>query len=138
VRAFLAAQLNSLGPREDAVRNRWAIAADTVGGAAAGRGDLAGAIRCLEKSLEVKPDNHVTLSHLALANLKSGDATSAAARLKQAIALKPHQAVLHFQLAQTHAQQGQIPDAILSLEEGLKYSPEDPNARRMLELLRGQ
>jgi hypothetical protein len=138
VRAFLAAQLNSLGPREDAIRNRWAIAADTVGSAAAGRGDLAGAIRCLEKSLEVKPDNHVTLSHLALAKLKAGDATAAAARLKQAIALKPHQAVLHFQLAQTHAQQGRIPDAILSLEEGLKYSPEDPNAQRMLQLLRGQ
>jgi hypothetical protein len=138
VRAFLAGQLKALGPREEAVRNRWAIAADTVGSAAAGRGDLPGAIRCLEKSLEVKPDNHVTLSHLALDRLKSGDATAAATRLQQAIKLKPHKAVLHFQLAQTHAQQGRIPDAIRSLEEGLKFSPEDPSAQRLLQLLRGQ
>jgi len=137
-RTFLAAQLKSLGPREHAVRNRWAIAADTVGAAAAARGDLAWAIRCLEMSLEIKPDNHVTLSHLALAKLKSGDATAAITRLQQAIALKPHQAVLHFQLAQTHAQQGRIADAIRSLEEGLKYAPEDPTAQRMLQLLREQ
>jgi len=138
VSAFLAGQLKSLGPKEEAVRNRWAIAADTIGSAAAGRGDLTGAIRCLEKSLEVKPDNYVTLSHLALAKLKSGDATAAAARLQQAIELKPYQAVLHFQLAQTYAQQGRIPEAIQSLEEGLKYSPGDPKAQRMLQLLRGR
>ncbi len=138
VRAFLVEQLRLLGPREEAVRSRWAIAADTVGSAHAARGDLAGAIRCLEKSLEIKPDNHVTLSHLALARLRSGDATAAAARLRQAIELKPHKAALHFQLAQTHAQQGRIPEAIQSLEEGLKFSPEDPNAQRMLRLLRGQ
>lgn len=136
--AFLAEQLKSLGRREEAIRNRWAIAADTIGSAAAGRGDLPGAIRCLEKSLEIKPDNYVTLSHLALARLKSGDAAGAIVHLKQAIELKPHQAVLHFQLAQTHAQQGRIPEAIQSLEEGLKYSPEDPNALRMLRTLRGQ
>jgi hypothetical protein len=138
MRAFLAGQLKSLGPREESVRNRWAIAADTVGSAVAGRGDLPGAIRCLEKSLEINPDNYVTLSHLALARLKSGDAAAAAAHLKQAIALKPYKAVLHFQLAQTYAQQGRIPEAIQSLEEGLKYAPEDPNAQRMLRKLRGQ
>jgi Flp pilus assembly protein TadD len=138
VREFLARQLKSLGPQENAVRSRWAIAADTVGSMAAGRGDLPGTIRCLQQSLEIRPDSHVTLSHLALAWLKSGNAAAAAARLQQAIALKPHQAVLHFQLAQAQAQQGSIPDAIKSLEEGLKYSPEDPNAQRLLQLLREQ
>jgi tetratricopeptide (TPR) repeat protein len=137
IRVFLDEQKRTFGANDEAIRNRWAIAADTVATMHATRGDLPGAIRCLEKSIEIKPDNPVILSHLALARLKSGDTESAIARLKQAIALKPHQAVLHFQLAQTHAQAGKLPEAIQSLEEGLKYSPEDPTARRMLQYLRG-
>jgi tetratricopeptide (TPR) repeat protein len=137
VREFLVAQIKSLGPREDAVRSRWAIAADTVGNLQVGRGDLPGAIRCLEKSVEIKPDNYVTLSHLALVRLRSGDAEAAIARLKQAIQLKPDKAVLHFQLAQTCAQLGRTADAIQSLEEGLKHAPDDPTAQAMLRRLRG-
>jgi Flp pilus assembly protein TadD len=137
VRAFLDEQLQSLGARDSAVKNRWAIAADTVGTMHAARGDLPGAVRCLEKSLEIKPDNAVTLSHLALAKLRSGDTGAAIARLQQAIALKPHQAVLHFQLAQSHARLGQVPEAIRAVEEGLKHAPDDPAAHRLREYLRG-
>ena len=137
VREFLVTQIKSLGTREEAIRSRWAIAADTVGNLAVGRGDLPGAIRCLEKSVEIKPDNYVTLSHLALVKLRSGDAEAAVARLKQAIQLKPSKAVLHFQLAQTCAQLGRTADAIQSLEEGLKYAPGDPAAQAMLRRLRG-
>jgi len=79
----------------------------------------------------------VTLSHLALVKLRSGDVEAAIARLKQAIQLKPYKAVLHFQLAQTCAQLGRTADAILSLEEGLKYAPDDPAAQAMLRRLRG-
>jgi Flp pilus assembly protein TadD len=137
VREFLVNQVRSLGPREDAVRSRWAIAADTVGNMQVGRGDLPGALRCLEKSVEIKPDNYVTLSHLALVSFRSGDADAAIARLQQAIQLKPHKAVLHFQLAQTFAQLGRTAEAIQSLEEGLKYAPDDRAAQGMLRRLRG-
>jgi tetratricopeptide (TPR) repeat protein len=136
VRPFLVEQLRTLGSREEAVRNRWAIAADKVGSALAARGDLPNAILSLDKSLEANPSNYVSMSHLALAHLKSGNASNAVAWLKNAIQLKPHKATLHFQLAQTYAQQQQIPAAIRSLEEGLKYAPNDATARRMLQFLR--
>jgi len=136
VRRFLDERRKELGGASDPIRLRWGIALDNVGTAYAASGDLPNAIICFGKSIEIKPDNFVTMSHLALAHLKSGDFDKAIVWLKNAIRLKPGKAVLHFQLAQTYAQNQQIPKAIVALEEGLRFAPEDLMARRMLQQLR--
>jgi len=138
VRAFLDHQLKVLGQEEQPVRNRWAVAADYFGSAYAEQGDVANAIICFSKSLEIKADNVVTISHLALAYLRSGDVQNAISRLRAGVKLRPEKAVLHFQLAQTYAQLQQLSEAIKELEEGLKYAPQDPAARGMLQQLRGR
>ena len=137
MRALLDEPLKSRGARADSIRSRWAIAADTLGSAYAAKDDLTNAVLCLAKSLEVRPDNYVTLSHLALVLMKAGDFPEAIRWLQRAISLKPEKAALHFQLAQAHAQLRQIPQAIQEMEEGLKYTPEDQAAKRLLQQLRG-
>lgn len=137
VRSILDEHLGDRSPSRRAVRDRWAVAADNFASAAAARGDFPGAIFCLKKSLEVNPGNYVTMSHLALAFLREGEAQEAIQWLKKAIQLKPNHATLYFQLGQTHAHLQQIPDAMAAFVEGLKYAPDDPKARQMLEQLRG-
>ncbi len=123
------------GPAE-AIRNRWALILDNFGNLFAAHSDLGAALLCLKKSLEVAPNNFVTMSHLALAELRNGETDQAIQWLKKAIALKPSHAVLHFQLAQTLVQMERIPEAIAAFEEGLRYSPDDAKAKRMLQRLR--
>jgi len=138
VRSLIDEQLRRLRGQNDPIRNRWAVAADYFGNGYAAKGDVANALICFKKSLEVKSDNIVTISHLAIAYLRSGDPQNAMLWLKNGLKLKPEKAVLHFQLAQTYAQLQQIPDAIKELEEGLKYAPEDQMAKRILQQLRAQ
>ena len=69
--------------------------------------------------------------------MRAGDFPEAIRWLQRAISLKPEKAALHFQLAQAHAQLRQIPQAIQEMEEGLKYTPEDQAAKRLLQQLRG-
>ena len=134
---YLTTQLQALGPEEGAVRDRWGIAADYFGNAYAANGDAQNAIVCFKKSLQAKPDNVVTMSHLALTSLRSGDVESAMTWLKNGIKLRPSKAVLHFQLAQTYAQTGRTAEAIGELEAGLQFAPEDQMAKRMIQQLRG-
>jgi tetratricopeptide (TPR) repeat protein len=137
VRVLLEAQMASLGPGEDPVRNRWSIAADYMGGLQAANGNYAKAVHCYQKALEVKPDNVVALSHLAMALLASGEPGLAVQTLSHAIGLRPAKAVLHFQMAQVLARLGRVPEAIRALEEGIVYAPADPSAKGMLEYLKG-
>lgn len=137
-KSVLDSEIRKLGNDEHAVKDRWAVIADYVGGEFANRGEMQPAISCFRKSLEIKPDNVVTISHLALAHLRSGDQESAVAALQQGLRLRPEKAVLHFQLAQTYAQLQKFPDAIKELERGLEYAPEDQTALRMRDQLREQ
>jgi hypothetical protein len=116
----------------DAVRLRWAVAADYLGGIFGQKGDLPAARLCFEKGLEVQPRNEVILSHLALAYFQEQKPDAAIATLKKAIAIRPTKAVLHFQLAQMYAQLQRIPESIQALQSGLEYAPHDANARAML------
>jgi len=136
VRPLLSAQLEAKGEMAEAVRRRWAIALDTIGNSFAEKGDLPGATVCFQKALEVQPDNIVILSHLSQAFLRAGRAADAVALLKKAVQLRPSKAVLYFQLAKAYVGLEQLPQARQALEEGLKYSPDDPLANRMLQQLR--
>ena len=136
VRSFVEDQLSRLRGGDDPVRNRWAVAADYFGNGYAAKEEMGNALVCFKKSLEVKSDNVVTISHLAMAYLRVGDSQNAMVWLKHGLKLKPEKAVLHFQLAQSYAQLQQIPEAIKELEEGLKYAPEDQMAKRILQQLR--
>jgi tetratricopeptide (TPR) repeat protein len=138
VAAFLDRQRRGLGTKTEALLHRWSVAADYWGGFQAAQGKTRNALICFQKSLEILPDNIVTLSHLALAYLNLGEIPKAIESLKRAIQIKPYQAALHFQLAQIYARLEQVPQAIQALEDGLKYAPEDAKARGMLEYLRGR
>jgi tetratricopeptide (TPR) repeat protein len=136
VATFVQQQLNSLGTNATAIRTRWALAADHLGSALSANNDHENALVCLAKSLEILPDEVVTLSHLAIAQFKAGDPAAAIATLQKAIAIKPSTANLYFQRAQIHMQLQQIPQAIESLQQGLQYAPEDRTAKFLLEKLR--
>ena len=98
-------------------------------------GDLAAALSCFQKAVEIDPENYVAWSHVAAARFQTGEADRAVEAQRRAIAVKPHQAVLHFQLAQMLARMKQVAEAIAALEEGLRWAPEDEQARRILEQL---
>jgi len=137
IRSFCAERLRRLGP-SDPVRSRWAVAAGYCGDAWAEGGQIQNAIFGFKQSLEVQPDNVITLSHLALACQRSGDLPQALTALKKASSLQPARAVLHFQLALVYQQVRQIPEAIRELEAGLQFAPDDPAANRLLEQLRSK
>jgi tetratricopeptide (TPR) repeat protein len=135
IHSLCAQRLRSLS-NEDPVRLRWAVADSYRGDAFSAQGDAQNAIFCFNRSLEVMPANVVTLSHLARAQLNSGAIQEASGSLQKALALQPSRAVLHFQLAVIYQRQQQVEQAMRELEEGLKYSPDDPTANRMLRQLR--
>lgn len=136
VRSMITNQLSSLPPPPHPLRLRWAIAAEQFGSALSANNDPQNAILCFIKSLEVMPENIVTLSHLARTALQIGDAEMAIGTMQQAIRLQPSKGSLHFQLGQLYIQLQLLPEAIRAFEEGLKHSPEDRNARIVLEKLR--
>jgi tetratricopeptide (TPR) repeat protein len=138
VQVFLADQRRRLGPSDEPLRNRWSLAADKLGSMFVERGNVQAARDCFQKSLDVQPDNVITLSHLALAHARNGDADEAVRWLVKAIQLKPAKAALHFQLAQILVQVQQPAAALRALQEGLKYSPDDPAALELLETLQGK
>jgi hypothetical protein len=119
-----------------AVKNRWGILADHLANAFIERGDVPNATVCLEKSLEVMPDNIVTMSHLASVRINQGDLQGALSILKRAIAIRSQTANLHFQLAQVFLELQQPAAAIKALEEGLSYAPDNAQARVLLQQLR--
>ena len=135
VRDFLARQLSELGENETAVRNRWGIAADYIGSLFSGKRDFRNAVICYQKSLEVKPDDVITLVNLAGAYRNSGNFSAGISTLETAIRIEPEKASLYFQLAQLYGQSEQIPNAIKALEKGLALDPGNQNARRILEQL---
>ncbi len=133
--------LNFLGAQEgagfgDAVRMRWSVAADSMASMHAARGDAPAAIHFLERAVEANPASHVSLSHLAQAQMRAGEPEKAVESLRRALAIRPTQAALWFQLGQVFAQSGRVPDAIAVVEAGLKVNPEDANGRRLLDSLR--
>ena len=136
VKSFLARAAGLLGDKETTVRDRWAIAADHWGGRWRVQGDLASALICFQRSVEIDPDNYVAWSHLAATRFQSGETDLAVDAQRRAIAVQPHQAVLYFQLAQMLARLERITEAIAALEEGLRLAPEDEQAVSMLEYLR--
>ena len=133
---FLAAEEQRTGGFGDAVRLRWSVAADILAGQRANQGDAATSILFLNRSIEANPNNYVSLSHLALAQIQAGDAEQAVLALRRAIQARPTKAALHFQLAQTLARMNRVPEAIQAVESGLRLAPEDAAARRLLEQLR--
>jgi Flp pilus assembly protein TadD len=136
IRDFLDRQRTNLGTNESAIKARWAISADDLGSALAINNDLPSAIACLHKSLEIQPANVATMSHLALAYLKSGNTEESISTLRKAIATRPATPNLHFQLAQVYVQVADVPRAIEALEQGLQYAPHDEMARVLLAKLR--
>ena len=136
IRSFIEKQRSQLGTNAGAVEARWAIAADAFGTALAQNNDLASALVCFQRSLEIQPRNVATISHLALGQFRSGEATGAIETLRKAIAISPATANLYFQLAQIHAQQNEFAQAIETIEKGLQYAPHDEAAKFLLEKLR--
>lgn len=133
---FLASEEQRTGGFGDAVRLRWSVAADILAGQRANQGDAATSIQFLNRSIEANPNNYVSLSHLALAQIQAGEAEQAVLALRRAIQARPTKAALHFQLAQTLARMNRVPEAIQAVESGLRLAPEDAAARRLLEQLR--
>ncbi len=136
VRLFLVDKLHSLGDKEYAIRTRWAFAMDYLGTLFSLRKDIGSAIIAHKKALEINPYDPFTMGNLAMAYLKTGDRTKAIAILKEAIHLDSTRAIAYFQLAYVYSLNREKQKAIDALQKGLKYDPDNSNAKRMLQQLK--
>jgi tetratricopeptide (TPR) repeat protein len=106
-----------------------------LAGCQAGRGDRAAAIRTLEASERVEPDNPVVFANLGILESGRGNHDRAIAALARSVALDPdfHQA--RFNLAVAYASGGRRPDAAREAQTLLERLPSDAPQRSEVERL---
>jgi tetratricopeptide (TPR) repeat protein len=135
--SFLAEELHNLKGRENAVRYRWALAADYLGTFYASSGAFTNAITAHKKALEIRPNDTFTWMNLGFAYKQTGDYPEAISSFRKAAGIKPYDPSIHFQLAELHNRTGNRRGAIQSLKNVLKYDPNNQNARLILRRLEG-
>ncbi len=96
------------------------------------RGNKAGAIDHLRKSLEITPGNPRTLDNLGSVLLHSGEAQQAIDCFERALRLTPDDALLHYNLGLAHFYEGNANAAIASYREALQRDPDHFGSLRNL------
>ncbi len=126
IRAFLLAQLQTLGRREIPVRARWALALDYLGTRYAGDGEYAKAIAAHKKALEIQSDDPVTLVNLGNAHGNQGDLDQAMAWFQAALRVDPANAQAAANLGSTYARRQDAANAAQAYLQAVKLRPSDP------------
>jgi tetratricopeptide (TPR) repeat protein len=120
VRTFLAARLDSLGPRTAAVRRRWNIVLGSLGDRHRAAGEAAAAIRSYDKALEVRPNDAPTLLNLGLAHAQAGDVAAAIASYRRSLQSDPARALTHVNLGIALASAGDVAGAERAYREAIR------------------
>jgi tetratricopeptide (TPR) repeat protein len=105
---------------------------NNLGVALAADGDVEGAIRQIQLSLQVKPNQALAYINWGNALVQLGRIPSAIEAYREAISLRPDNPVAHYELGNALAQTGQLPDAIEQYQLAVQLSPHDVEARTNL------
>ena len=97
-------------------------------------GNFPEALKCMEKFLEVEPQNGSALYYAGLLYNEMGNHEKAREALTHSIALLPAQSYLHYALGNVLMQMGKTDDAIKQFLEAKKLNPKDIQAMTGLGL----
>jgi tetratricopeptide (TPR) repeat protein len=126
VRGFLSDRLRALGPRDSAVRHRWAWILTVRGDSYLGAGDAPSAITAYERANDVRPGHPGIVRALGLAYMVSGDYDKAAEQFRRSLELNPDQAQVLVELGAVLMQRGNADGATQAFRRAVEVSPQDP------------
>jgi len=127
-RQFLIDRIGSLGPAENAVRNRWGVLLGFLGDRARKNGDAARAMTAYRKALEVTPADAAVLMNLGLAFVAAGDPIAAENAYLASIAADSMRSLTWVNLGIARAARGDAGGAVSAYERALRADPYDPLA----------
>ena len=128
VRRALAAALRKAGPRDLALRSRWALALGFMGDRYAGRGELPSAIVAYQRALEVSPGSARLTLALANAQREGGDLPTSVQSYHRSLALDGGQPIAWVNLGIALASAGDTAAAISALSQAAALDPGEPLA----------
>lgn len=101
-------------------------------------GDTAGAEQAYRKAMEIKDDE--ALAHFNLANLLigQGELTQAIQHYERALELQPTLEQAHLYLVRAYVAANDIRGAVIAARRWLRYAPDDPRPRELLEEVANQ
>jgi len=128
VRRTLAAALRAEGPRDAALRTRWALALGFKGDQYAAAGDLDKAVTAYTRALEVHPGAARLLLSLANAQRDRGDLAGAIASYRQSVALDSRVPLAWVNLGIALGTQGDTAAAVEALAHAIALDASEPLA----------
>jgi len=128
-RRFLAAALDSLGPRRDAlVRGRWALVLGFLADSLMSHGDPMAAVTTYRKAIEIAPRDPRLYLHLGLAQAQSGQTADAIASYQRSLSLDARQALVLVNLGIALEGSGDAAGAEQSYRRAIAVDPNEPLA----------
>jgi Flp pilus assembly protein TadD len=128
VRRFLAGELRALGPRDDAVRNRWAWILRVRGDASLTSGDYERALAAYRKALELKPQDPAVWRSLGVGYTRLRDYGKAIEQFRHCLALSPRQPQVLVELGFALMQRGSLDSAGAVYRQAIAIDPWEPAA----------
>lgn len=140
IRSYLAEQLRALGPRDGAIRRRWAWVLDFRGNTYTGRDEPAAALATYRKAAEILPDDPEVLRNLGNAHANVGDYAAATRLYRRSLEIDAEQPITLASLAVALATQGDFDGARTVYGDAIELNPHEPTTYLSLgnTLLRGQ
>jgi tetratricopeptide (TPR) repeat protein len=128
-RRFLAAALDSLGPRDDAaVRGRWALVLGFLADRLASHGDPAAAVTTYAKAIEITPRDPALHLHLGLAEAQAGRPADAIASYQRSLTLDARQPLVLVNLGIALESSGDVAGAEHAYRRAMAVDPGEPLA----------
>ena len=128
VRRFLASELRTLGPRDGAIRNRWAWILRVRGDALLASGDHENALAAYRKAGEIKPEDPAVWRSLGVGYTRLRDYGKAIEQFKHSLGLRPRQPQVLVELGFALMQQGALDSATAAYHQAIAINPWEPGA----------
>lgn len=128
VRRFLAGALRGLGPKDSAIRDRWAWILRVRGDAALTTGDYESALGAYRKSREVAPNDPAVWRSLGVAYTRQRDYGKAIEHFRHSLDLRPSQPQVLIDLGFAFMQQGSLDSATTAYRKAIAINPWEPGA----------
>jgi Flp pilus assembly protein TadD len=128
VRRFLARELKALGPRDAAIRSRWAWILRVRGDASLTTGDYESALAIYRKAQELNPEDPAVWRSLGVGYTRLRDYSRAVEHFRHSLALRPGQPQVLVELGFALMQQGSLDTAKTVYRQAIAIDPWEPAA----------